>query len=175
MEHQIDSELRIECLDLPFQAYNILKRARINTIPELLTYSANELLELNHFGPKCLHAVISALAAINYPVINSATYSSQTMHQLYFVPRIIITRDGTKRVIQADAEVKLQLIEETLIDINATEHLTDDQKDYLLDAIDSLQEVLKDFGDPGDSFGEPLVTLDEMHTAAWQQHQEMHS
>jgi hypothetical protein len=96
-------------------------------------------------------------------------------HQLYFVPRIIINRDGTKRVIQADAEVKLQLIEETLIDINATKQLTDHQKDHLLDAIDSLQEVLKDFGDPGDSFGEPPVTLDEMHTAAWQQHQEMHS
>ena len=97
------------------------------------------------------------------------------MHQLYFVPRIIITRDGNKRVIQADTEVKLQLIEKTLIDINATEHLTDHQKDHLLDAIDSLQEVLKDFGDPGDSFGEPSVTLNEMHTAAWQQHQEMHS
>ena len=97
------------------------------------------------------------------------------MHQLYFVPKIIITRDGNKRVIKADAEVKLQLIEETLIGINATEHLTDHQKDHLLDAIDSLQEVLKDFGDPGDSFGEPPVTLNEMLTAAWQQHQEMHS
>jgi len=97
------------------------------------------------------------------------------MHQLYFVPRIIITRDGIKQVIQADAEVKLQLIEETLIDINATELFTDDQKDHLLDAIALLQDVLKDFNDPGDSFGEPPVTLDEMHTAAWQQHQEMHS
>ena len=53
------------------------------------------------------------------------------MHQLYFVPRVLINRDGTKRVIQADAEVKLQLIEETLIDINATEHLTDHQKDTI--------------------------------------------
>lgn len=97
------------------------------------------------------------------------------MHQLYFVPKVVINRDGTKRVVHADVEVKLQLIEKTLIYINATEHLTDDQKDYLLDAIDSLQEVLKDFGDPGDSFGEPPITLDEMHTAAWQQHQAMHS
>ena len=98
------------------------------------------------------------------------------MHQLYFVPKIIITRDGNKRVIQADAEVKLQLIEKALVDIlYGKEYLTDHQKDHLLDAIDSLQEVLKDFGDPGDSFGEPPVTLNEMHTAAWQQHQEMHS
>ena len=104
------------------------------------------------------------------------TFITETMtHQLYFVPRVIINRDGTKRVIQADAEVKLQLTLETLLDIYSTEYLSDHQKDHLLDVIDSLQEVLAHFGDPGDSFGEPPVTLDEMHTAAWQQHQEMHS
>ena len=97
------------------------------------------------------------------------------MHQLYFVPRITINRDGTKRVIQADAEVKLQLIHKELSAIFSTEYLSNHQKDYLLDALESLQEVLSHFGDPGDSFGEPPVTLDEMHTAAWQQHKEMHS
>ena len=97
------------------------------------------------------------------------------MHQLYFVPRVLINRDGTKRVIQADAEVKLQLIHKELSAIYSTEYLSDHQKDHLLDVIDSLQEALSHFGDPGDSFGEPPVTLDEMHTAAWQQHKEMHS
>jgi hypothetical protein len=98
------------------------------------------------------------------------------MHQLYFVPRIIINRDGTKRVVQADAEVKLQLITDVLKDMMINYSATTaHQRDHLLDAIDSLQEVLKDFGDPGDSFGEPPITLDEMHTAAWQQHQAMHS
>ena len=97
------------------------------------------------------------------------------MHQLYFVPRVLINRDGTKRVIQADAEVKLQLINKELSAIFSTEYLSNHQKDHLLDVIDSLQEVLAHFGDPGDSFGEPPITLDEMHTAAWQQHKEMHS
>lgn len=98
------------------------------------------------------------------------------MHQLYFVPKVIINRDGTKRVVQADAEVKLQLIEKALRDIlYGKESLTNHQKDHMLDVIDSLEEVLKDFGDPGDSFGEPPITLDEMHTTAWQQHQAMHS
>jgi hypothetical protein len=96
-------------------------------------------------------------------------------HQLYFVPRIIINRDGTKRVIQADSEVKIQLMRRELAAICSTEYLSDHQKDHLRDVIDSLQEVLSHFGDPGDSFGEPPVTLDEMHTAAWQQHKEMHS
>jgi hypothetical protein len=98
------------------------------------------------------------------------------MHQLYFVPKVIINRDGTKRVVQPDTEVKLQLIEKALRDIlYRKEYLTNHQKDHMLDVIDSLEEVLKDFGDPGDSFGEPPITLDEMHTAAWQQHQAMHS
>ena len=97
------------------------------------------------------------------------------MHQLYFVPRITINRDGTKRVIQADAEVKLQLIHKELSAIYSIEYLSDHQKDHLLDVIDSLQEVLSHFGDPGDSFDEPPVIMDEMFKAAWKQHQEMHS
>jgi hypothetical protein len=175
MEHQIDSELCIECLNLPIQVYNVLKRAQINTIPELLVHTSDELLKLKRFGPGCLCAVTNALAAINYPVINSATYSSQTMHQLYFVPRIIIARDGTKRVIQADTEVKLQLINNALQELLGTSYQGSYLDDHLSDAIDSINQVLAHFGDPSDSFGEPPVTLDEMHTAAWQQHQEMHS
>ena len=96
------------------------------------------------------------------------------MHQLYFVPKIIINRDGTKRVVQADAEVKLQLIHDALQDLFGT-CLSHHQEEHLADVVGSLQEVLKDFDDPGDSFGEPPITLDEMHTAAWQQHQAMHS
>jgi len=97
------------------------------------------------------------------------------MHQLYFVPKIIITRDGNKRVIQADTEVKLQLITDVLQDMILEPGLTVVQRDYLDAAIESLHDTLSCFGDPGDSFGEPPVTLNEMHTAAWQQHQEMHS
>ena len=97
------------------------------------------------------------------------------MHQLYFVPRVLINRDGTKRVIQADTEVKLQLINKALKDLVGTSYLGSHLDDHLSDAIDSIDQVLAHFGDPGDSFGEPPVTLDEMHTAAWQQHKEMHS
>ena len=103
------------------------------------------------------------------------TFITEIMkHQLYFVPRVIISRDGTKRVIQADTEVKLQLICKelnNLFDASSDVHL----KDHLSDAIASIDQVLAHFGDPGDSFGEPPVTMSEMHTAAWQQHKEMHS
>ena len=97
------------------------------------------------------------------------------MHQLYFVPRVLINRDGTKRVIQADTEVKLQLMIDVLEDMIIDHDSTVEQRDYLHEAIESLHHVACCFGDPGDSFGEPPITLDEMHTAAWQQHKEMHS
>jgi hypothetical protein len=97
------------------------------------------------------------------------------MHQLYFVPKIIINRDGNKRVIQADTEVKLQLINNALRELLGTFYRDSYLDDHLADAIDSIDQLLAHFGDPGDSFGEPPVTLNEMHTAAWQQHQEMHS
>lgn len=97
------------------------------------------------------------------------------MHQLYFVPRVIINRDGTKRVIQADTEVKLQLIQGVLEDMIVEHGSTVEQRDYLHEAIESLNHVLSYFGDPGDSFDEPPVTMDEMFKAAWKQHQEMHS
>lgn len=99
--------------------------------------------------------------------------TEDTMHQLYFVPRVLINRDGTKRVIQANTEVKLQLIADVLEEMIQLRHVVE-QRDHLHDAIESLNHVLSYFGDPGDSFGEPPVTLDEMHAAAWQQHQEMH-
>lgn len=97
------------------------------------------------------------------------------MHQLYFVPRVLINRDGTKRVIQADTEVKLQLITDVLEDMILEPASTVQQRDYLHEAIEALNHVASCFGDPGDSFDEPPVTMDEMHTAAWQQHKEMHN
>ena len=104
------------------------------------------------------------------------TFITETMtHQLYFVPRIIINRDGTKRVIQADTEVKLQLINRALQELLGTSYQGSYLDDHLSDAIDSIDQVLAHFGDPGDSFDEPPVTMNEMHTAAWQQHKEMHS
>ncbi len=104
------------------------------------------------------------------------TFITETMkHQLYFVPRITINRDGTKRVIQADTEVKLQLINKALEKLLGTSYRDSYLDDHLSDAIDSIDQILAHFGDPGDSFGEPPVTMREMHDAAWQQHKEMHS
>ena len=96
------------------------------------------------------------------------------MHQLYFVPRVLINRDGTKRVIQASTEVKLQLIHAALLEL-FTPHLDETEEEYLLEAVTAINEFLTYISDPGDSFGEPPITLDEMFKAAWQQHKEMHS
>ena len=51
----------IEELNLSARAYNVLKRAQINLIGELLNYSLNGLRDIKNFGQKSVHEVIEAL------------------------------------------------------------------------------------------------------------------
>ena len=57
-------------------------------------------------------------------------------------------------------------------------HLSSFSYDMLQEVIEILEEVISDGGgydsDGGDNYGEPPMTADEMHTAAWNQHVEMH-
>ena len=55
------SKIPIEDLELSVRAYNCLKRANINTLGELLTYSQDELLEFKNFGQKSADEVYESL------------------------------------------------------------------------------------------------------------------
>jgi DNA-directed RNA polymerase alpha subunit len=52
---------QIEELELSVRAYNCLKRADIQTIGELITYSKEELLEFKNFGQKSADEVCESL------------------------------------------------------------------------------------------------------------------
>jgi len=56
-----DLELPIEDLDLSERPRNCLKRAQVNTIGELLTKNADDLLAITNFGQKSLDEVIAKL------------------------------------------------------------------------------------------------------------------
>ena len=47
-------------------------------------------------------------------------------------------------------------------------------EEYLLEAIDQLEQAIEWPGEPEDSYGEPPLSADERWTAAWKEHQEMH-
>jgi len=46
--------------------------------------------------------------------------------------------------------------------------------DVVQEAIGLLEEII-DYDPTPNELGEPPITLDEMHTAAWKEHQAMHS
>ena len=58
-------------------------------------------------------------------------------------------------------------------------HLSLFSYEHLEEVIEILEEIIMDGGgydsDGGDYYGEPPITANEMHTAAWKQHVEMHS
>ena len=49
--NELDS-IMIEELELSVRAFNCLKRANIHTLPDLLKYSQEDLLEFKNFGQK---------------------------------------------------------------------------------------------------------------------------
>ena len=55
------------------------------------------------------------------------------------------------------------------------EHLTPSMRSLIEYEIIPVLENELDYDPTDDMGGEPPITADEMHTAAWNQHQEMHS
>ena len=53
--------ISIEDLELSVRAYNCLKRASINSLPELLKKSEHDLLNIKNFGKKSSDEVIEKL------------------------------------------------------------------------------------------------------------------
>jgi len=54
------------------------------------------------------------------------------------------------------------------------EHLVPGDNDIVQEAIGLLEEII-DYDPTPNEQGEPPMTMDEMHTAAWKEHQAMHS
>jgi hypothetical protein len=53
------------------------------------------------------------------------------------------------------------------------EHLVPGDNDVVQEAIGLLEEII-DYDPTPNEPGEPPMTMDEMHSAAWKEHQEMH-
>ncbi|AZB72050.1 DNA-directed RNA polymerase subunit alpha [Synechococcus elongatus] len=59
-----ESQTPIEDLQLSVRAYNCLKRAQVNSVADLLSYTYEDLLEIKNFGQKSAEEVVEALERI---------------------------------------------------------------------------------------------------------------
>lgn len=64
---------RIEELDFSVRTYNCLKKANILTIPELVQYTENDLMQIRNFGRKSLTEVREKLSALNLSLRGGST------------------------------------------------------------------------------------------------------
>ena len=63
-EASAESQVPLEEINLSVRAYNCLKRAQVNTVSDLMTFSYEDLLEIKNFGSKSADEVIEALERI---------------------------------------------------------------------------------------------------------------
>ena len=105
------------------------------------------------------------------------------MTELHFEPTIYHRPDGTQLVFQMSECKRIDLILKELFAICQREDKRDwpdrqlpyEAPELILEAI-GLLERATEWGEPTDDelTGEPPITADEMHTAAWKEHQEAH-
>ena len=105
---------------------------------------------------------------------------SQT--QLHFESRTYKLSDGTEKVYVMHDDKRIELMIKELKAIIAREEkrplgyndLPFGSEEQLLEAINLLEKAIEWPGDIEDSYGEPPITMAEMHSAAWKEHQEAH-
>ncbi|HEY9707730.1 MAG TPA: mucoidy inhibitor MuiA family protein, partial [Oculatellaceae cyanobacterium] len=91
------SQIPIEELQLSVKAYNILKRAQINSIADLLEYSQEDLLKIKHFNHRAAAEVTEALQqrlGITLPSKKSGSLSDRLAYNFM---RLGAAEDKSKR------------------------------------------------------------------------------
>jgi len=100
------------------------------------------------------------------------------MEQSQKYPTIDWTKNEYYQV-QRALEILMHVVDRESKRHEMNQHLTHSMLSMLEDEIIPMltNELDSDFGGPTDDeiCGEPSMTADEMHTAAWRQHQELHS
>lgn len=104
--------------------------------------------------------------------------------ELHFEATVYQKSDGTQFVSQISDDKRIDMIINELKAICQREderpmeysHLPWNSTEKIMEAVCLLEEATEWY-EPADDdlYGEPPMTADEMHSAAWRQHQEMHS
>jgi len=105
-----------------------------------------------------------------------------TNHKLHFTSNTYTRHDGSTHTYQLNDDMRITLIIEELKAICKREEsrpmghndLPYHYEEHVLEAIAQLEQAIEWPGEIEDSYGEPPITMVEMHAAAWKEHQEMH-
>lgn len=117
-----------------------------------------------------------------YKLLINLTSIPMTQSELHFEPTVFKGIHGNEKSFPMNDENRIDLILKELSAIYQREekrpmgynHLPYHACEYILEAIGLLEQA-NEWPEPiEDSYGEPPITMDEMHSAAWKEHQEMH-
>lgn len=142
----------IEELKLSTGPYNILKRHHFDYIEQIIDMKMEDLLSMNRCGPHTAQQIILALSKFTTQHIMAQNEYSK-LQEVVDLLKAIQERESKRH--QMD------------------EHLDPHTADVVLEVIGMLEEEIDYDPTPNES-GEPPMTMDEMHSAAWKEHQEMH-
>ncbi|MCS6777524.1 MAG: DNA-directed RNA polymerase subunit alpha [Chloroherpetonaceae bacterium] len=73
--------VRIEELDFSVRTYNCLKKANILTIPELIQYTENDLMQIRNFGKKSLEEVREKLQQLGLTLKGGSTVNLESAEE----------------------------------------------------------------------------------------------
>ena len=75
------SRITIADMDLSVRTYNCLKAASIETLDELLSWKPFQLMDLPHFGRKCLNEITEIVHRLGYPCFGNETADVETQKE----------------------------------------------------------------------------------------------
>jgi len=76
------SQMTIADMELSVRAYNCLKAAPIETLDELLSWKPSQLMDLPHFGRKCLNEITEIVHRLGYPCFGNEVADVETPREL---------------------------------------------------------------------------------------------
>jgi hypothetical protein len=148
------NQIPIEELKLHTSPYGILKRNRLDYIDQLIGMKYEDYLNLPQCGPVKANQIMDALYKFTNQKVNEYTRIERIIKEL----KEIVQRESKRHMMDTH-------LDSTLHDLIAYEIIPvlEEQIDY-----EPTDEEL--------GYGsEPPMTMDEMHTTAWKEHQEAHA
>ena len=76
------SQMTIVDMELSVRAYNCLKTASIETLDDLLSWKPSQLMDLPHFGRKCLNEITEVVHRLGYPYFGNEAADVETPREL---------------------------------------------------------------------------------------------